>query len=233
MSEEKKKARLKVLKAWDETAALRRICLDPGPFKGLYTTPGQYMVIHTGPGQKGYFSLASSPEDPQFELLVKRGGGTADVLAALKEGDAIECEAPAGRGYPVAGDKGKDLLFFAAGSGIAPIRAAVRYILAHRSDYGSVYVYHGMHCASEFPYNDEQDAWKKGRVEVVRVCSRSNEDPKKLAWNGPTGHVQDVFKANPARVKAPVAYACGMKEMVKGVGEAVAGLGVEKVQQNF
>ena len=219
---------IKVLRAFDETPQLRRIVLEAGALKSAYTTPGQYLELSPGGDLKSYFAIASAPSAANFELLVKRGSAVADALAMKQAGDTVQTKPPAGRGYDLGAAKGKDVLLFAAGSGIAPIRALLTHLIENRKDYGKVVLYYGQQNPGDFAFTGEIDAWRAGRADVVRVCSKNGSD-----WTGPKGHVQDAFKASPPAVLEPVAFACGMKGMIAGVTEALQPLRVTKIYQNF
>src|SRR5262245_4200059 len=112
-----------VARSWDETPAFRGVVLDAPELAAAHERPGQYVKLESDAG-KGFFALASAPGAP-LELLVKKGAPFADALAALPVGARIAASAPAGQGYPVRDHSGQDVLLFAAGSGIAPIRSVV------------------------------------------------------------------------------------------------------------
>ncbi len=223
---------LKILKSWDETPSFRSLVLEAGALKKSHTAPGQYLEIVLTPEAKGYFALANGPEQEDFELLLKRGGAAADAMAALQVGESVPSKAPAGKGYPLAQHKGKDILLFAAGSGIAPIRAAAQHIRARRWDYGEVVLFYGQRNVSDFAYETELTDLEKQDIPVVRVLSGGD-----AAWKGPRGHAQEAFLRlrSKWKLKDPVAYACGMKPMIEGVKDALAqaGFSGERVFQNF
>lgn len=220
---------IKILKAWDETANMRRLVLEAGELKKAHTTPGQFLELSPGPDLKSYFALCNGPETENFELLVKRGGGAADALAAKEAGDTVQTKPPAGKGYPLAEAKGQDLVLMAAGSGIAPIRSVIQHVSAHRDDFKKVFVYYGQQKPGDFAFADELEQWQKA-AQVVRVCSEDGGD-----WDGPTGYVQDAIKSDAPDLSRAVAFVCGMKEMVGAVTETLTALGLPegKVFQNF
>jgi NAD(P)H-flavin reductase len=117
--------------------------------------------------------------------------------------------------------EGKDVLLFAVGSALAPMRPLVNLIRAKRSDYGRVVLYAGARTADDFPYRKEFDAWKRDRIDIV--CSVSKP------W------VQDMFKADPVPVDDAVAYVCGMKEMMDAVTATLvdAGMPAAKIGRNW
>ncbi len=227
--------RVAILGAWDETPALRAIRADLGPrLAGAHCRPGQVTKIHAG-GADAYFALASAPAaDGHVDLLVKRGGPVADaVIAQAAPGGDLELTAPFGEGFPVEEARGKDVLLFASGSAIGPIRSLVQHILANRRDFGRVTLFYGQRRGGEFAYAREHLDWERGGVRVV-LCPSQEAD----AWQGVRGRVQEVARSLAFGGAPPgeaVAFVCGMHAMVADVRATLARAGVpaDRVHVNF
>lgn len=136
-----------------------------------------------------------------------------------------------GQGYPIQHHRGKDILLFAVGSGISPIRSLIWYLAAHRQDYAGVTLFFGARTPKHFAYQDELAAWRSEGVHVVRVVSR--EDGTDAGYVH--GYVQTAIQAHPLAPENTVAFVCGMKSMVEGVTGELARLGVstDRIFQNF
>src|SRR5581483_7909883 len=204
-----------ILDAWDETPSLRAIRLDLGGERAArYATPGQVLKLRSGGGES-YFALASGPRAGgagHAEILIKRGAPLADALIAdALKGAHVAASDPFGRGFPVDGARGHDLMLFAAGSGIAPVRALVQHVIAARAEFGRVELYYGQRAAGEFAYAREHAEWERAGVRVVLCASRPDGD-----WSGERGHVQDVARTTRLGA-ATIAFVCGMKGMIAGV----------------
>jgi NAD(P)H-flavin reductase len=150
-----------VLRAWDETRAFRGVALAlPAALAEAHERPGQVVKART-PAGEGFFALASAPAAGAVDLLLKRGGKVADALAAAaRPGATVELTAPFGNGFPVEEADGRDVLLFAAGSGIAPVRALVQHLLSHRDRFGRATLFYGQRHGAEFAYRDEAVAWR-------------------------------------------------------------------------
>ena len=152
-------------------------------------------------------------------------------MAALVPGDELEVHAPAGAGFPWTAHKGRDLLLFAAGSGIAPIRSVIRGLLGgQRGGFGQVRLYYGHRRADDFAYLEEQPEWVRAGVEIVQVASAT--DP---TWSGARGWVQDVLRHDPPHLATAVAYLAGMTPMIDGVTRTLEALGLarERIFLNY
>jgi NAD(P)H-flavin reductase len=227
--------RVPVTDAWDETAAFRGVRLAlPPPLARAHVRPGQVVKAHTAVGE-AFFALASAP-DPgaTAELLVKRDGRVADALIqAAAPGGSIALSRPFGEGFPIEEAEGRDVLLFAAGSGIGPIRALVQQLMIHRNRFGRITLFYGQRHGAEFAYRTEHLDWERRGVRVV-LCPSAEDD----AWQGLRGRVQEVARSLAFGGAPPgeaVAFASGMTAMVEDVRRTLAAAGVPpgRVHANF
>jgi NAD(P)H-flavin reductase len=224
-----------VLDAWDETPALRALRLQlPPSLAGTHQWPGQVVKVKVPPGE-GYFALATAPAaGGRAELLVKRGGPVADaVVSAARPGTALQVTAPFGRGFPLEAALGRDVLLFAAGSGMAPIRSLVQALIARRDEVDRVVLFYGQRRGAEFAYRSEHLGWERRGVRVV-LCPSAEDD----TWPGVRGRVQEAARALDwagARPAQATAFVSGMSPMVSDVRAALAAAGAppERVHVNF
>jgi NAD(P)H-flavin reductase len=226
---------VEVLDAWDETHALRgmRVALPPA-FAAAHDRPGLIVKIRTPPGE-GFFALASAPDPSrEVDLLVKRGGRVADAaIARAAPGATLSITPPFGKGFPVEDAEGRDVLLFAAGSAIGPIRALVQHVIQHRERFGRVTLFYGQRRDGEFAYVREHLAWERRGVRVV-LCPSGEDD----AWQGVRGRVQEVARSlafGGAPPSDAVAFVSGMTAMVDDVHRTLAGAGIPpgRVHANF
>jgi NAD(P)H-flavin reductase len=228
-------ASVPVLEAWDETPAFRgvRVALPPAVARA-HELPGQVVKARTPLGE-AFYALASAP-DPggTAELLVKRGHKVSDALVqAAVIGRTVELTRPFGAGFHLAEAEGRDVLLFAAGSGIAPIRALVQHLITHRNRFGRVTLFYGQRHGGEFAYRSEHLEWERRGVRVV-LCPSAEDD----AWQGLRGRVQEVARSLAFGGAAPgeaVAFVSGMTAMVDDVRRTLAAAGVppDRVRANF
>jgi NAD(P)H-flavin reductase len=224
-----------VIAAWDETRELRglTVCLPEDAYRS-HERPGQVVKVHTAVGE-AYFALASAPAPGcRVDLLVKRGGKVADAaVRAAAPGRTLEVSAPFGKGFPYEEGHGRHVLLFAAGSGIAPIRALVQHVLHDRESFGRVTLFYGQRRGADFAYGSEHLAWERGGVRVVLCPSQESE-----AWPGVRGRVQEVARSlafGGVEPENSVAFVCGMTAMVDDVKATLRHFGVppNRVHLNF
>jgi len=226
--------RVPVLDAWDETTKLRAIRLSLGALAASHTAPGQVVKVKA-PSGEAYFALASAPSRAgRADLLVKRGGRIADeAIAGAGPGASLSLSAPFGKGFPVSEAEARDVLLFAAGSGIAPIRALIQHLMGRRDQCGRITLFYGQRQGGDFAYRGEHLDWERQGIRVV-LCPSGPED----AWQGVRGRVQEVARSLAFGGAPPVdgvAFVCGMSAMVNEVKATLreAGLAPERVHLNF
>ena len=227
--------RVRVAAAWDETETLRGVRLDFGALGGAHTRPGQLIKLHA-PGHKpGYFALGNAPRgDGTGELLLKRGTPLSDAVIAAAQPEArVEATAPFGEGFPVEKARGRDVLLFAAGSGITPIRSLVQWVLDRRNAHGHLALYYGQRSDRDFAYLGEHADWRRAGVHLVLCASQASP-----TWTGARGYVQTVareLRLHEISTDNAVAFLCGMKSMIDGVRVELKhfGLPAERTFLNF
>ena len=128
----------------------------------------------------------------------------------MKVGDRVQLLNVAGHGFDWEAERGRDLVFVAMGTGVAPLRSALRHVLNRKNDFGQLIVLYGARTPDDFCYRDETEGWENAGVELRQVISR----PDGHDWSGPTGYVQSLLDHVLPELKSPVALVCGSREMI-------------------
>ncbi|HXD32048.1 MAG TPA: hypothetical protein VN643_13080 [Pyrinomonadaceae bacterium] len=177
---------------------------------GIAFTPGQVAVLQVPGEEPAYFALASAPDDPELEVLVKHKVGASTRIYEMSAGERIELLNVAGHGFNLDQQRGQDLVFVAMGTGVAPLRSALRHVIKRRDDFGKLVVLYGARTPFDFCYTDETDSWEDAGVELRQVISR----PDGHDWSGPTGYVQSLLDHVLPDLSSPIALICGSLEMM-------------------
>lgn len=218
--------------SWAETPTMQAIRLEVAPgVLGSHSRVGQFLKVRL-PGQEegAFYAVANAPGEGSIELLIKKGEGLPDELAALAPGAEVETSEVMGSGFPLTESQGRDLLFFATGSGIAPIRAALRSVATNRERYGKVELFFGVRTPEECPYCGELARLEQAGIKVHRVISR--QPP---ASGRHVRYVQERFRSElPSLTRQTAAFLCGRQGMVEEVTQALleAGLPREDIHLN-
>jgi len=211
-TEQQQTRSLKVVRVREQARDTRSFDMLPagGDDQRLTFKPGQVALLRAGGERPAYFAFASAPEDAEVEFLIKRGAGSSGLIYEMAEGSQVELAGIVGNGFALQEQKCKDLVFVAMGTGVAPLRSALRHAIRHAGDYGQLVVLYGARTPDDFCYGDEVDDWEAAGVELRRVISR----PDGHDWSGPTGYVQSLLDHVLPDLKSPVALICGSQEMI-------------------
>jgi len=205
--------RLRIVRVRDQGRDIRSFDLMPeeaGNQHGVKFIPGQVGVLGIADEQPAYFAFASAPEDRELEILVKCTIGASVALFNMKAGDQIDLIDIAGHGFDLKRLHGRDLVFVAMGTGVAPLRSVLRHVLQRQADFGKLVVLYGARTPDDFCYRDETDGWEDAGVELRQVISRPGDHD----WSGPTGYVQSLLDHVLPDLNSPVALVCGSREMI-------------------
>jgi sulfhydrogenase subunit gamma (sulfur reductase) len=183
--------------------------------------PGQVAILRVEGEEPAYFAFASAPDDPELEVLVKQKVGASNVIYDMSVGDEIELLGIAGHGFRLDEMKGRDLVFVAMGTGVAPLRSALRHVLKRKDEFGQLVVLYGARTPDDFCYRDETELWESAGVELRQVISR----PDGHDWSGPTGYVQSLLDHVLPSLSSPVALICGSSEMIDQTRERLGKMG--------
>lgn len=221
-----------------------------------YTVPGQYvqMKIAGDDDAKPIFLAIASPpivqdeesEGPTtMEFLVKKTDNN-DWITAAKEGEKIDMSQVLGNGFPFAENLDgfkfdfptQNVLFFATGSGIAPIRAAIesgQLDIAKPGEGGrTARLYYGVQTTADMPYAERFGIWERNGIQVVPVISQPENC--KTEWEGRTGYVQNALEEDGVPIpRNSGAFLCGVKGMAESIKELLLSSGVfnDRILTNF
>lgn len=223
---------------------------EKGSLCDAYRYPGMYVKMRRDENTKAAFLAISCAPNVQgvFEFLIKDSDSTSWV-SELEIGDPVEMSPVMGKGFPISPNldlRGYpaiaedsvpyDLLLFATGSGIAPIRASIESFLngLNLAQRRTVKLYYGTQFPQRMAFTDRFALWREDGVEVIPVMSQ----PELSAdlWQGRTGYVQDALAED--GVEAPQqtgALLCGHRGMTEDVAKVLAEAGVDekRILMNF
>ena len=205
---------LVITRVRDQARAIRSFDLMPesaSGHHGVAFVSGQVAVLSVPNEPPAYFAFAGAPEDAELEVLVKQKAGASNVIFDLNVGERIELVEVAGHGFALDEQKGKDLVFVAMGTGVAPLRSALRHVLKRKNEFGQLVVLYGARTPDDFCFRDETQGWEDAGVELRQVISR----PDGHDWSGPTGYVQSLLDHVLPDLKSPIALICGSLEMME------------------
>jgi len=217
----KKPQTLVITRVRDQARLIR--AFDLRADEAIDFTPGQVAVLRVAGEEPAYFAFAGAPDDRDLEVLVKQKAGASAVIYNMRVGDQIELVGIAGHGFNLEEVRGRDLVFVAMGTGVAPLRSALRHVLKRKEEFGQLVVLYGARTPDDFCYREETEDWSAHGVELRQVISR----PDGHDWSGPTGYVQSLLDNVLPDLTAPVALICGSREMIDQTRERLGKMGFQ------
>lgn len=199
--------------------------------KKLVFKPGQFaqmFIPHAGKTRRTSYSIASPPTHTDFfELCVTLvdGGVSSTYLHNMKVGDQIQAMAPLGT-FTLAKDE-RDSVFIATGSGIAPFRSMVHYLVETGSP-RKLYLLNGNRYEDDIIYRQEWEGLSQRNPNFKYMFTLS-----RAQWPGAKGYVQDKIEEFVPEPKAKDFYICGLVKMINAVQEKLLSLGVPKEQIHY
>jgi NAD(P)H-flavin reductase len=220
-----------ITKVREQARITRSFDLRVSDHQHVEFVPGQVAILHVPHHEPAYFAFASAPDDRDLEVLVKRKAGASIAIYDMHEGETIDLVGIAGQGFKLDEQKQRDLVFVAMGTGVAPLRSALRHVIKRKHDFGQLVVLYGARTPEDFCYRHETDAWAHAGVQLRQVISR----PDGHDWSGPTGYVQSLLDNVLPNLKSPVALICGSKEMIDQTRERLGKMGFkpEEILTNY
>ena len=198
----------------------------------LAFTPGQFVSLKEMLGGKKItrpFSIASAPDGNRFEICSNLAGESEFLphLFAMKPGDTVEMAAPVG--FFVLRNPGREAIFVATGTGIAPFRSMLHTYLG-RGYTGKLTLIFGVRYEHSVMYREEFEELDNHHPNFHFWPTLSRPGAE---WTGRTGHVQKhVLNAIADRRDVDV-YPCGLKPMVEDVCALLHGIGFDRKQIIF
>jgi ring-1,2-phenylacetyl-CoA epoxidase subunit PaaE len=203
---------------------------------------GQYLTFKKnldGEEVRRSYSICTSPLDHDLRVAIKTvEGGLFSTFAntILQEGDILDVMTPLGRFYkPLDVQNQKSYLAFAAGSGITPIMAHIKTVLATepKSEFTLIY---GNKTTQSIIFREELEDLKNeymNRLRVFHVLSREASEYHFLQGHIDSEKCAIFFKHFIDIENTDEAFICGPAPMIDAVKESLQNSGLERKQIHF
>ncbi len=182
------------LRAYPALAALR---LDPE--EAFAFAPGEYVTVHYRHVPRPY-SIASSPNDDEIEICVRRVAGgklSTQLCDDAAPGEEIVVRGPYGAEFTLRESSSRDIAFLATGTGVAPFKSMIDYAFEegydeHQGEKRDVWLFLGASWRDDLPYREafRDLAAERDNFHFVPTLSRE----RLLSdWEGETAYVQQTL----------------------------------------
>ena len=205
------------------------------PDRKLAYEPGQYLewtLPHANQdirGNRRYFTLASSPTEPDVRIGVKfydNGSSYKHAMLDLDENSMVAASQLAGD-FVMPKDPSRKLVFIAGGIGVTPFRSMVKYMIDTKQS-RTVTLLYSARSEQDFAYRDVfEQARNEFGLNTLYVVS--NAQTKATMPRTISGMITaDTIKQTVPDYLERVFYISGTHPMVVAMQDALHGLGVNK-----
>jgi len=179
---------------------------------GFPFAPGQFNMIYAFGAGEVPISISGDPSRPgELVHTIRAVGAVTQALKKLRRGDVVGLRGPFGQPWPLAENRGLDLLIIGGGLGFAPLRSVVLYALSHREEFGRVALLVGARTPEELLYQRELARWAKDpRLQVLVTADRASP-----GWTGPVGVVPALIPMAQFDPTRTAAFVCGPEIMMR------------------
>jgi glycine betaine catabolism B len=209
------------------TPLTRLIRLDLGTRPFVFQAGQAALIGMHGQTERRPYSIASSPEDAvrhrRIEFLVKVDamGTIGPHLAAVAPGSRVDFEGPSGA-FTLGPSTAPAYLFVAGGTGISPLRAMLRHLIATDGS-ATLSVLYSARVPEELAFRDELERLaRRGLIRLhLAVTSQAV-----ATWDGIRGRISIEALERALPSNDAVCYLCGPPAMVEDVPPLLRRLGV-------
>ena len=214
----------------EETASARTISLDVPEWPGHLS--GQHVDVRLT-AEDGYqaqrsYSIASAPEEPGLALtveLIEEGEVSPYLARELRIDDQFEVRGPIGGHFTWRLRDGGPLLLIAGGSGLVPLMAMVRHLLAHDVSVETHLLLSSRSWESVLYREELMAADGRQGVHVHTTLTRSQPE----GWSGCRGRIDTemLSAVGPPPAAHPLLFVCGPTPFVEHGADLLVALGHE------
>lgn len=207
------------------------------PSQPLRFTPGQYMEFtleHSRPDSRGnrrYFTLASSPTEPELHLGVRFYEKSSSFKSALywMDGKTNIVAAQIAGDFTLPADPEQKLVFLAGGIGITPFRSMLKYLLDTQQRRDIVLIYANK-TARDIVYQDVLNAAAQ-QLGTKNFYTLTDPGAVPRAWGGLVGRIDEqMIQRAISDYAERTYYLSGPPEMVRAYEDALNKLHIKHSQ---
>ena len=188
-----------------------------GPF-----TPGQFSMLYAfGAGEVPISVSGGGGEGERLGHTVRAVGAATRSICAAEPGEQLGVRGPFGNTWPLAEAEGGDVVVVTGGIGLAPLRLAVKQLIANRDSYREVSLLYGARTPEEMLYPGELQGWREAGISVA-----TSVDSAPSGWEGRVGLVTTLIPEAGFEGERTTALVCGPEVMMRFVSAALRDRGV-------
>lgn len=224
-----------IVKIIEETYNTRRFFIKVPELPSFDFVAGQFVTIdcpiHEKPNKRWRsYSIASVPDGTNtYELLivlVEDGLATPWMFSSWEVGTEILFRGPQGVFTLKQEHLREDLFLVCTGTGIAPFRSMLHYLIRENVPHAAIYLIYGCRTQRDLLYYEEMKALQLENFHYIPTLSREE-------WEGKTGYVHAIYEEHSGGKPSSNFFLCGWKNMIDEARHRIIQLGFDKKAVHF
>jgi NAD(P)H-flavin reductase len=184
--------------------------------------PGQFSMLYAfGAGEVPISVSGGGDAGGRVGHTVRAVGAATSALCAIEPGSQVGVRGPFGNSWPLADAEGGDIVVVTGGIGLAPLRLAVKQLIANRDAYREVTLLYGARTPDEILYTDELQDWRESGIGIATTVDSAPGD-----YDGRVGLVTALIPEAGFEGARTTAFVCGPEVMMRFVSTALQDRGV-------
>jgi NAD(P)H-flavin reductase len=205
----------------DDTVTLELQPVGPPAISSF--APGQFNMLYAFGIGEVPISISGNPTRRDSLVHTTRAvGRVSEAICRLRPGDTLGVRGPFGKGWPLEGMQGKDVVFVAGGIGLAPLRPAILQTLEDAGAHGRISVLVGARQPDQLLFAEEYDSWREAGANVMVTVDTAGQ-----GWTGSVGVVTELLRRAPFDPAAVTALICGPEIMMRFSAQNLCSLGMD------
>jgi NAD(P)H-flavin reductase len=197
------------------------LALEPVDGPPLGFAPGQFTMLYAFGVGEVPISISGGRNGTILQT-VREVGAVTRALCAAEPGEVLGVRGPFGSDWALHAAQGRDVVVVAGGLGVAPLRPAIRGLVADRDRDGRISVLVGARSPDDLLFLDELRAL----ADDPRLHVAVTVDHAEPGWAGPVGVVPELIPDAPFDPSTAMALVCGPEVMMRFTAEALLDRGV-------
>jgi len=211
----------RVAARWPEMRDVVTLALEPVAGPPLGFAPGQFTMLYAFGVGEVPISI-SGRQGGRLLQTIRDVGAVTRALCAAEPGEVLGVRGPFGSDWALHAVQGRDVVVVAGGLGVAPLRPAIRGLVADRERYGRISVLLGARSPDDLLFRDELSTL----ADDPDVHVAMTVDHAEPGWTGSVGVVPELIPDAPFDPSNATALVCGPEVMMRFTAEALLARGV-------
>jgi ferredoxin-NADP reductase len=180
-------------------------------------------------GARRWFTLASSPTEPDLRLGVKFSEGGSSYKMAMRnmDNESVIVAAQVAGDFVMPRDQSRKLVFIAGGIGITPFRSMIKYLL-DSDEQRPVRILYSARTENDFAYRDVLEAARHQLAINTEYLVTDRGATISHAHTASGAVNADLIRQSVPDYRECIFYISGTHDMVADVQQQLHGLGVHK-----